>query len=96
MKSEGNGHTVYALAQFYDLPKRHSFTILCREVWEDTRSKCDLFVQVAFRETISAKLELRRVMITEIGVEDTQWVEICDMMTADLVCTDEKLNLTAC
>ena len=56
---------------------------------EDTGSKGDLLVQVAFGETIPAELELRRNMRTEIGVQNTEGVEVGDMVSSYLVRADE-------
>lgn len=55
-----------------------------------------MFIEIALSETISAEFKLRRVFITEIGIKYTQWVKVCNMVTANLICTDEQLDLVKC
>lgn len=40
-----------------------------------------------------AKFEFRRVDVLEVGIENSEGVEFCDVMSTDLVGTDEKLHL---
>ena len=62
---------------------------------EDTRAKCNLLVEIALREAIAAELELRRLVRVEVRVENTERVEVGNMVAAHLVGTDEQLDLRA-
>jgi hypothetical protein len=58
-------------------------------VGKNSRTKGDVLVKVAFSEPIATEFQLRRTDIRQVGVEDTQRVEVCQVMTADLVGTNE-------
>lgn len=60
---------------------------------EDARAQCDLLVEVFFAPAIMAQLELGGRDVVEVGVEDTEWVELGDMVPADLVRAYEELCL---
>ena len=60
---------------------------------QDTGTEGDLLVEVALVEAEMAQLELWRDVCAEVGIEDTEWVEIGDVVSSYLVCTDEQLDL---
>jgi hypothetical protein len=60
---------------------------------ENSRAKGDIFVKIAFRESITAELELGRVDISQVSVEDSEGVELSNMVSSNLICTNQKLNL---
>ena len=60
---------------------------------EDTRAKRDLLVEVAFREAIAAELELGGMYRVQVGVEDTERIEVGNVVAAYLVGADEELHL---
>jgi hypothetical protein len=55
--------TVDTLAKFDDFTQTHGFAVLCREVRQNTGTKGDLLIQIAFREAIPTELQLRRMYI---------------------------------
>ena len=57
------------------------------------RSEGNLLVEVAFREAVAAKLKLRRMDVLKVGVENTERIQLGDVMTTHLVGSDKKLNL---
>jgi hypothetical protein len=85
--------TVDALAEFDDIPEFHSVVLLCGEVREYARTKGDIFIEIALSETIATELEFGGLNISQIGVENAEGVKFCNVVTTDLVCTDEKLDL---
>lgn len=60
---------------------------------ENTRPKSNLLVQIFLSKTVVTELELRRPDVLQVGVEDTKRIEISDVMTSNLVGSDEQLNL---
>ena len=80
--------TVYALANLDDLAERHRFPVLRSEVRKDTRPKGDLLVEVALREAIAAELELGGMYRVQVGVEDTERIEVGNVVAAYLVGAD--------
>ena len=53
-----------------------------------------MLVEVALGESEVTEFELRGNVVAQIGVHDTQRVEIRDMVTAHLVCTNQQLYLS--
>ena len=49
--------------------------------------------EIALRPTVMAELKLDGDMIAEVGVEDTERVEPRNMVTTDLICTHQELDL---
>ena len=60
---------------------------------KDTGPKGDVLVEVAVCEAVSAELEFGRADISEICVEDSERVEFCDMVSANLICAHKQLRL---
>lgn len=60
---------------------------------ENARAEGDVLVEVAVSETVAAELEFGGLYVSEVCVEDAEGVEFCDVVAADLVCTDEELDL---
>ena len=60
---------------------------------ENTRPKSNLLIQIFLGKAVVAEFELRRPDILQVGVEDTQRIEISDVMASNLVGSDEQLNL---
>ena len=60
---------------------------------EDARAERDLLVEVAFREAIAAELELWGMYRVQVGVEDTERIEVGNVVAAYLVGADEELHL---
>jgi hypothetical protein len=85
--------TIDTFAQLDNLAQFHRSSVFGSKVGKDTRTKCDLLVQVALGETISTELEFWRLNVRKVGIKNTKWIKFSDVMTADLVCTDEKLDL---
>ena len=61
---------------------------------EDAGAEGDLLVEIALREAVAAQLELGRVRRVQVRVEDTEGVEVRNVVAAHLVCADEELDLT--
>ena len=87
--------TVDTFAQLDDLPKRHRFPVLRSEVRQDSRTERDLLVKIALREAIATELELRGVNGVQVRVEDTEGVELSNVVATNLVGADEQLDLEA-
>ena len=68
--------TIDAFQQLDDLPEGHCLAVLCREVGQDTGTEGDLLVKVALVEAEMAELEFWRNVCAEIGIEDTERVEL--------------------
>lgn len=60
---------------------------------KDTGPKGDILLEVGLGEAIAAQLKLRGLDICKVGVEDSEGVELCNVVTPHLVCTDEELDL---
>lgn len=85
--------TVKTLESLDDLAKSHCFAVVGGKVGEDTGAEGDLFVEVALGEAVMAELELGGSDTGEISVEDTEGIEVGDMVAANLESTDEELDL---
>ena len=60
---------------------------------KDTRTKGDLLVEVTLGETEVTELELGRDVVAQIGVHDTQRVEVGDMVSTNLIRANQELHL---
>ena len=89
----GRTLTVDALADLDDVAERHGFVVFGRKMRQNTGAEGDLLVHVALGETEVAELEFGRDVCAEIGVHNTERVEVGDMMPSYLVCTHEQLDL---
>ena len=87
------GLTVHPLEGLDDVTQRHCFSVLGSEVGEDAGAEGDLLIEVAFAEAVMAELELWRVDVGEIGIENAEGIKLGDMVAAHLICADEQLNL---
>jgi len=56
-------------------------------------SKTHLLVQVGISPSVVLESELSRTLSGKIGVEDTERVEVGDVVTSNLVGSDEELDL---
>ena len=59
------------------------------KVRKNSWAKCNVPVEIALGEAIAAELELWRMNVGKISVEDPERVEISDVMTSHLVCADQ-------
>lgn len=62
---------------------------------KNARPETDLFVEITLGEPVTAKLQFRGDSTVQVGVENTKWVQIRNVMSTNLVCTDEQLRLFA-
>lgn len=85
--------TVDTLQSADDVAKGHRFPVIGHKVGQNTGTKSDLLVEVALSEAVMAELELGRVDILKVGIEDTEGVEFSDVMSANLVGANEELDL---
>ena len=85
--------TVDAFAELDDFAQLHGFVLLRRKMGQDTRAECDVFVEVALSEAIAGELELGRLDVREVCVENTKGIEFRDVVAANLVGPDEELDL---
>jgi hypothetical protein len=85
--------TVYSLASGDDIAESHRLDSLFREVGQDPWPEVEFLGEIAPCPTVMAELKLDGNVITEVGVEDTQRVEPCNMVTAHLICTHQELDL---
>ena len=60
---------------------------------ENAGTKRKFFGEVFFGKAIMTELELNRTVGTEIWVENAKWVKIGNVVTTDLVSSDEELYL---
>ena len=64
-------HTIDPFACLDDLTECHGSTAIARKMWENTGAKRNLFVKIFLVPAIMAQLELRRLDVFEVGIEDT-------------------------
>lgn len=63
------------------------------EVGQDTGSGRDLFVEVLLRPAVVLEGELDGCLAAQVGVKDSEGVELCLVVSSDLVGSDEQLDL---
>ena len=54
---------------------------------KDARAQGDLLIQITLRETVLAKFEFRRSDVCEVRVKDSQRIEVCYMVSSNLIGT---------
>lgn len=52
-----------------------------------------MLVEIAFGEAVTAKFQLGWLDISEISVEDSEGIQLGDVMPTDLVSANEQLDL---
>lgn len=85
--------TIDALAKPDDFSKRHCCLVLRRKMRQNTGTESNLFVQIGLCEAILAQFKLGRLDVFQVGIQDAQRVEVCNMVTADLVGANQQLCL---
>ena len=55
---------------------------------QDAGAQGDLFVEVTLIEPVVTQFKLRRVNILKIRIENAEGIELCDMVSAHLICAD--------
>lgn len=89
------GAAVDLLAGRDDLAQRHLLAGLGLEAGQDTGAQGELLVQILLREAIVLELQLLGLVVAE-GLDlaaDAQRVDLRLVVTASLVCADQKLDL---
>jgi hypothetical protein len=85
--------TVHLLQALNDLSQSHLLDPSLQEPRQDPRSEVELFGQVLFRPPVMLEVELGHSAAIEVGIEDSERVELGNVVSSDLVSTDEELDL---
>lgn len=89
-----NIRTVHLLKLINDLAQSHSVVLdLTLESGENTVAKSEFLRHVGFSPTIVVEFKLRRDTTVEISTRNVKRIEIGNVVTSNLVGTDQKLNL---
>lgn len=86
--------TVDTLHGLDDISNRHFCNSSVLEVGKNTGTSRDLSVQVFFCPPIVLQCQFNRRLTAQIGVENAERVQLCLVVSADLVGSDEQLNLS--
>lgn len=62
-------------------------------MWQNTRTEGEGLVKVFFGKAIMAEFQFSWSSAVEVGIQQPKRVKICNMVTTDLVSTDEELHL---
>jgi hypothetical protein len=76
-----------------DLAQCHLLDAGLLELVQDTGAESKRFVEIFFGPAVVLERKLRRLLVLKIGIEDAERVELGHVVAANLVCTDEELDL---
>jgi hypothetical protein len=85
--------TVDLLAGLDDLAKGHLLLTGLLEAREDTGTELELLVEILLGPAVVLDGKLGRHGRIEVGLVDTERVEVGDVVSTDLESTDEELDL---